>query len=305
MQHLYSLALVGLLAPVLFEPGLVSTGDDDSHLAFAPDERTIYFLRNTPDFMHWTVLSSRRVGAHWSRPVLAPFSGHWSDADVFITRDGCRLFFISTRPTQDEPKDDSDIWVMEREGAAWGEPRHIAELASAGFEWFPTLTDSGTLYFGSEREGGLGRSDIWRSRWLGDRFSAPENLGPAINSDEQEIEPLIAPDESWLIFAARGHTPGAGSYDLYISFNCPNGWTPPRQLQSGINSPAWDFAPRMSPDGKRFFFTSNRAGTLAAFDDIHDVRDLERRLHAPGNGLRDIYSIDSTAIGLTETCGVS
>ena len=47
-------------APTLFEPGLVSTGFDDAHVSFSPDGETLYFLRNSPDFAHWTVLVSRR-----------------------------------------------------------------------------------------------------------------------------------------------------------------------------------------------------------------------------------------------------
>jgi dipeptidyl aminopeptidase/acylaminoacyl peptidase len=292
----------GETGPVLFEPGLVSTGFDDSHAAFAPDGQMLYFLRNTPDFMHWTVLMSPRVGNGWAEPVIAPFSGRWSDADVFITRDNKRLYFVSTRPVDGQARGDTDLWVMTREGENWGAPNHIPQLSSTGYEWFPTLTDSGTIYFGSEREGGLGLSDIWRAHWAGDHFSPPENLGPTINSADEEIEPLISPDERWLIFAARGHKPSAGKYDLYITYNCPSGWTNPRELGAGVNSSAWDFAPRISPDGRRFFFTSNRANTEAPFTGVHTLADLERRLHSPGNGLRDIYSVDTGALGIQPHC---
>lgn len=288
--------------PRLFAPGLVSTGHDDSHLSFTPDGASIFFLRNTPDFNHWTVLTAQRMGNSWNRPRVAPFSGRWSDADVFVTRDDQRLFFVSTRPVDGRPKDDTDIWVMAREGGAWGEPRHVPELSSPGFEWFPTMTDAGVIYFGSEREGGAGRSDLWRARWLGDHFSAPENLGPVFNTPDQEIEPLIAPDESWLIFAARGRTPSMGSYDLYISYNCPSGWTAPAPLGGGVNSDAWDFAPRFDPSFQRFYFTSNRADTAAPFAPTMTASSLEQRLNAPRNGLRDVYEVDAAALGMTAGC---
>src|SRR5512139_3414401 len=143
--------------PRVYEPGLVSTGHDDAHVAFTPDGGTMFFLRNTPDFAHWTVMMSRRTGRGWAPPQVAPFSGRWSDADVFVTRDGGRLFFVSTRPVQrGTAKGDTDIWMMTRTANGWSEPRWIPELASPGFEWFPTLTDAGTIYFGSERAGGQG-----------------------------------------------------------------------------------------------------------------------------------------------------
>ena len=288
--------------PALFVPGLVSTGFDDSHSSFSPDGKTLYFLRNTPDFMHWTIVVSRATTHGWSVPAIAPFSGRWSDADVFVTRDDKRLFFISTRPVNGQHRGDTDIWTMARTGTGWSEPRHVPELSSEGFEWFPTLTESGVVYFGSERQGGLGQSDIWRAHWLGDRFSTPENLGPIINSSDQEIEPFIAPDESWMIFAARGHNPGFGSYDIYITYNCLSGWTKPRQLGAGVNSPAWDFAPHVSPDGRRLYFTSNRASTLEAFDNMKTLQDLEYRLHSPQNGLRDIYHVNMEDLDIQRDC---
>ena len=96
-------------APKLFEPGLVSTGFDDAHVTISPDGKTLYFLRDTPDFAHWTVLVSRRAGGRWGPAEVAPFSGRWNDGDVTITRDGRRLFFISNRPVEgDAPRPDTE-----------------------------------------------------------------------------------------------------------------------------------------------------------------------------------------------------
>ena len=194
------------VAPKRFEPGLVSTGFDDAHVSFSPDGQTLYFLRSTPDFAHWTVLVSRRVGPErWGPAEVAPFSGRWNDGDVTITRDGRRLFFISNRPVEgDAPRPDTEIWTMERTASGWGPPRHVAELSSPGDEWFPTMTDDGTLFFGSERPGGQGKCDLWQARWQGDHFAPPENLGEPINTSDQEIEPWISPDGRMLDLRRQG-----------------------------------------------------------------------------------------------------
>ncbi len=296
---LASIGMTTSAAPEIFAPGLVSTGTDDAHVAFAPDGQTMWFLRSTPDFMHWTVVESQRRGANWGTPRIAGFSGTWDDGDVFPTPDGRHIYFVSTRPVNGVPRQDTDIWVMDRGESGWSEPRHLDELSSPGFEWFPTLTADGTLYFGSEREGGLGASDIWRARWVGDRFSEPENLGATINSPDQEIEPLIAPDESWLIFAARGHKPGAGSYDLYVSYHCAGEWIAPKPLTGDVNSAGWDFGPRISPDGKSFYFTSNRALPRPT---VRTIDALSTWIDAPGNGLRDVYRVPIAEIGLATPC---
>lgn len=299
------IALAG--GPVLFAEGVVSTGFDDAHVAFTPDGRTLYFVRSTPDFAHWTVLVSRRADGGWSAPEVAPFSGRFDDADVFVTRDGRRLFFISNRPssaTGTEARPDTEIWVMERAGAGWGPPRHVAELSSPGDEWFPVLTDDGTIYFGSDRPGGRGKSDLWRARWLGDRFGPPENLGPAINGPDQEIEGLAFPDGRTLVFAAKGRPGGAGEYDLYASFWCAGRWTAPAALGAGVNSKGWEFGPRLSPDGRTLYFTSNRSAWTAPPRAL-DLEALDRRLARPGNGLRDVYAIEVAALGLRSPCAGS
>jgi hypothetical protein len=55
--------------------------------------------------------------------------------------------------------------MVERKGEGWGEPRNLgAPINSPGAEWFPTLAADGTLYFGSDWEGGKGGTDLWRSR---------------------------------------------------------------------------------------------------------------------------------------------
>lgn len=297
------LAAAPASAPELFLPGLVSTGDDDAHVSFAPDG-TLYFLRDSPDFAHWTVLQTRQEHGKWKEPEVAPFSGQWDDGDVMVTRSGQDLFFISNRPTDGSKaaRPDTEIWHLRRTANGWGPPEHVAELSSPGDEWFPTMTDDGTLYFGSERPGGLGQSDLWRARWVNGRFTAPENLGPVINSAGQEIEPMISPDGSFLIFSAKGRSDSKGSYDLYVSYQCAQGWTTPVPLGAGVNSSGWEFGPRFSPDGRWLYFTSNRSGFDTRPETPRRYADLMRALHSPGNGLRDVYRVPMAALGLESPC---
>src|SRR5262249_34977778 len=122
--------------PVLFGEGVISTGDFESHPAFTPDGRTLYFLKSTPTFGFWTIVVSRFVDGAWTTPEMAPFSGQHSDADPFITPDGNRLFFISDRPAPGKTGLDTDIWVVEKSGDGWGEPRRLdAPVNSPGMEW--------------------------------------------------------------------------------------------------------------------------------------------------------------------------
>lgn len=280
-------------AAELVGAGTVSTGADESHPTFSPDGKTLYFLRNAPNFRHWTVMISQASGDGWSAPQVAPFSGRWSDADVFVTPDGNALYFISKRPLADggQPRADTEIWMMTRQGDDWGAPVKIDALSSDQNEWFPSIAASGTIYFGSERPGGLGGTDIWRARREGDHFAPPENLGAPINTTGDEIEAHIAPDESYLIFAADGQKPNGGAYDLYVSYACNGTWSAPQALGGDANSDGWDFGARVSPDGQYLYFSSNRTAIAAPFDPPVDAAALDAKLASPGNGLRDIYRV--------------
>src|SRR5262245_27783380 len=77
--------------PALFGEGVVSTGEYESHPAFAPDGRTLYFVRSTPEFTGWTIYVTYHADGRWSAPKVAPFSGKHRDADPFITADGRQL----------------------------------------------------------------------------------------------------------------------------------------------------------------------------------------------------------------------
>jgi Tol biopolymer transport system component len=288
-----------LAGPKIFGDGIISTGDDESHPAFTPDGRTLYFLKNTPSFNHWTIVVSHFTEGKWSTPTVAPFSGQYSDADPFITSDGKKFFFISTRPVAGRPKQDLDIWMMEKTATGWSEPRHLGlPINSDANEWFPTVTDDGTIYFGSERSGGKGRTDIWRARLVNGKYNEPENLGDPINSPASEVEPYIAPDESFMILAAAGRADSKGAFDLYISYQTRGVWSKPENLGDAVNSSGWDFSPKIAPDGKYFFFTSNRGFADQALEKRLSYRELNDRLHRSYNGLRDIYRVEIEALKL-------
>jgi hypothetical protein len=283
--------------PRVFEPGVISVGSYDTSAEFTPDGNTLYFLRGAPDFSFWTIYESHKINGKWSTPMVAPFSGQYSDADPFITSDNQHMFFVSNRPIEPggKPKDDMDIWVMDRQPhGEWGTPRHLA-INGDKDEWYPRVAADGTLYFGSERPGGYGGSDIWKAHLRADgSYDAPENLGPDLNSAENEYEPSIAPDQSYMFLMANKKE-GLGRGDIYLSRNVNGHWTKPVNLGAPINSAGYEFAAKFTPDGKYFIWGSARNTSFPPRSKM-TTEQSERALHSPGNGLGAIYIIDATAL---------
>ncbi len=288
--------------PTIFAPGVISTGDFDSHPAFTPDGKTLYFLRSSPTFNFWTIVVSHFRNNRWTSPEVISISGQYRDADPFITADGLKFFFISDRPKaipNSKVEDRSlDIWFMERVGSDWGPPQNIGvPINSSGNEWYPTIAADGTLYFGSDRSGGKGRTDIYRSRLVSGKYQDPENVGEMINTQFDEFEPYIAPDQSYLIFMAT-RPDGLGGSDLYVSYQRDGTWTKASNLGDKINSSGSEYSPMVSPDGRYFFWSSTRAAGPASPTKRLTYQKLLTKLRSPGNGLGDIYQIDIGALNL-------
>ena len=291
-----------LTEPSIFGGGVISTGDFDSHPAFTPDGKTLYFLRSSPTFNFWTIVVSHFEKNHWTTPEVLSISGQYRDADPFITRDGKRFYFISDRPKDAASASATDrsldIWFMEQSGNGWGPPQNLGEpVNSVGNEWYPTIAGDGTIYFGSDRPGGKGRTDIYRSRLVDGKYTTPENLGDAINTQFDEFEPYISPDQKYLIFMAQ-RLDGHGGSDLYISYQRDGSWTRAVNLGDKINSSGSEYSPLVSPDGKYFFWSSTRSSASTSQTKRLTYADLLNKLRSPGNGLGDIYQIDLSALNI-------
>lgn len=256
------------LTPVIFAPGIVSTPAIDFACAFSPDGTTFYFTRFDLNSMKTVIMMMGRENHRWSEPQTAPFSGQYSDFEAFVSYDGKKLYFCSNRPLKKEGiLKDQDIWVIEKTAAGWSAPENPGPpLNSNKEELYPTLTRDGTVYFRSDREGGLGLGDLYRAKVVDGVYAKPENLGNMINTEFDELNAFISPDGGYIIFASRGRPDCYGGNDLYISFRKPDGtWTPAKNMGDQINSPKDEYTPIVSPDGKFLFFTSAKKGN----DDIY------------------------------------
>jgi hypothetical protein len=181
------------------------------------------------------------------------------EGEPFITYDGSRMFFTAILPPTDHPWQ-SDLYYVDKTAAGWSTPHLLPPpVNTLASEWHASLTREGVLYFCSERDGGRLRGNIFRAVPENGTYPKVEKLPSPINTEYNDCDPLIAPDESYLIF--HSNRPGGfGEHDLYSSFRDARGqWSAPRNMGPSINTPAWEMAPSLSPDGKFLFFTRRKA----------------------------------------------
>ena len=121
--------------------------------------------------------------------------------------------------------------------------------------------DEKYLYFISNRNGGFGKEDIWRSEITKKGFMPAENLGSSINTSDDEMSPFLHPDNLTLYFASNGHI-GMGNDDLFISRRPDNQqeWGIPKNMGYPINTYKSENSLIVSSNGKTAYYTSNVSG---------------------------------------------
>ena len=162
------------------------------------------------------------------------------------------------------------LYSAKKIGGKW---KHIEQLDFGYDQYFyahPCLSKDGReLYFTSDREGGLGGYDIYKSVRVHDdtAWGAPINLGAAINSNKNEVFPYFHED-GMLFFSSDGYK-GNGGLDIYYSILSSDGqWLTPNHLDANINSGADDFGIIFNDKNDQGFFSSNRDGGKGK-DDIY------------------------------------
>src|SRR6266581_143733 len=132
------------------------------------------------------------------------------------------------------------------DGSEWSTPVNLGPVvnstsvdANAGLS-----SDAHTLFFVSNRPGGLGGNDIWMShrQCLACDWEAPVNLGAPINSDAIDGAPTMSEDGR-LLFFYSARAGGFGLGDVYVSHRVSTGadgdvWGPPVNLGPDVNTAA-------------------------------------------------------------------
>jgi hypothetical protein len=237
--------------PLVFLPGLVSKDTLDFNSTFSVDGKTFYFSRSHN--RKYVIFETSYKANKWQEPVISPlFDTLYSNTDPFIAPDSA-LYFISNRPKdQNDTTADYDIYRLVKQAQGYSPAEYLHGVNSDSTEYYVSVSRMGNVYFSSYRDGNL---DLYMSRKTNGEYEKPVNLGPTINTTSDEHDPLIAPDESFLIFPSD-RPGGLGEADLYISHKVNGQWQQPIAMGHGINTKRYEYCPYVTPDGRFFFFSS-------------------------------------------------
>jgi outer membrane protein OmpA-like peptidoglycan-associated protein len=264
-------SLNALQHPVPFKPEnvgtAINTGDDEYFPAITADENTLIFTRkiaNNEDFYE-----SIKVDGKWQTATYLSNkinTAEFNEGALSLSQDGKVIFFTGcNRP---DGLGRCDIYITQKRESGWSKPFDISPpINTPGWESQPSISSDGrTLYFVSNRKGGYGGYDIWKSNLSGKGWSEPENLGPNINTTFDEQSPFIHPDDSTLYFCSNGW-PGMGGKDLFVSRLGKDGkWQRPENLGYPINSSGDENGLTLTANGTDAFFSSNNLNGSGGFD---------------------------------------
>lgn len=153
--------------------------------------------------------------------------------------------------------------------------------------------DGKTMYFASNREGGLGGTDLWMSKLdKNEVWGPPINMGAGINTIGDEEAPYIAPDGISLYFSSNGH-PGLGEADIFRAvLQEDETWTTPTNLGPSVNTPFREAGIVISPDGKMAYFSSARDGGRGGLD-VYEIPMQREIAPEKPNVMVDAYVYDA------------
>ncbi len=156
---------------------------------------------------------------------------------------------------------------MDAQGSFSKPEKLDAKINSGGDEIAASISpDGNTLFFASNRKGGLGGTDIYLCKKIGKKWSEPQNAGADINTPYDEDFPNISPDGKIIYFSSKGHT-SMGGYDIFKSnYDENNVFSKPKNIGYPINTTDDDMNFRISKTGKYGYIATAKPGGQGDFD---------------------------------------
>ncbi|OHX65771.1 OmpA family protein [Flammeovirga pacifica] len=238
---------------------IVNVKDQQYFPAITANGEEMYFTardKNTDE----NIYKIKKQEGKWASPEeVKELNTKFNEGTCTISADGTIMIFTSCESTRDLPGYGScDLFMAIKEGDTWLKPRNLGpNVNSAEWESQPSLSADGrTLYFVSDRRGGLGKKDIWKSELNSQgQWKPAVNLGDVVNTTDDDISPYIHANGQTLYFSSKGHL-GFGGLDIFISEKKNSQeWGEVRNIGYPVNDHTDQVAFIVSADGSKGYFS--------------------------------------------------
>lgn len=202
-------------------------------------------------------VSEKKPDGTWTNAIGLPKPVNSDDHDAVsgLSADGQKLIIYLGS------KNNGDLFESDLVGTLWGEPKSFGKNvntkdyheSSAAYS-----PDGNSLYFVSDKPGGLGKHDIYVSvKDAKGNWGDAKNLGPMINTEFNEEAVFMHPDGKTLYFSSEGHN-SMGGYDIFKSVYdvTKQSWSKPENLGYPVNTSDNDIFFVISADGRHGYYTS-------------------------------------------------
>jgi len=223
------------------------------------DSRTKYALEGGEEDFYTSTKINDKWQARKKLQMDLPLNTNFDEGASCVSPDGKYLVFTSCH--RDDGFGSCDLYWSKRLGNSWTKPKNFGSTVNTKFwESQPTFAADGkTIFFSSNRPGGMGDEDIWKTTMTEEGvFSPPVNLGKPVNTAGKEITPFFHPNGVTLYFSSTGHR-GMGGEDLFYTTLNPDGsWSEPVNLGYPINTIANEMGLIVNAMGDKAFISANK-----------------------------------------------
>lgn len=232
------------------------------------DQEILFYTRQKHNENDENLYFSVNKAGEWRPGDMVNSFNTWGNEGMStLVRDGQKMFF--TACNREEVLGTCDIWQATLDGTDILSTGPLEGFSnSAKWESQACVScDGSMIFFASNRPGGMGGTDIWRTVRLPDgTWSDPVNMGPKINTVMDEEAPFITNDGKMLYFSSTGHK-SMGEQDIFMSRMNSNGeWGTAMNLGPPVNTPFRELGFFLSADGRTGYFASDRVGGQGGMD---------------------------------------
>ncbi len=188
----------------------------------------------------------------------------YNEGSAVLSRDGQTLYF--SRCECIDCIGDCDLFVTTLQAdSTWGDIKNLGvNVNSLSWDSHPSLSHTeDTLYFASDRLGGFGLADIyftWKN--INGTWAPAQNLGPVINTRNNDVSPFYHPVFKILYFTSNGQLYNFGEYDIYKSYDLDNNWTEPHNIGPLVNGRGSEFYFTIDSESRNLFYSRSSSRDL-------------------------------------------